>query len=307
MKLWELTKTIFSDPGLLIEILNTKGYISYISDKTYIKWLYRRRTGKNLNINNPQTFNEKLQYLKLHDRNPLYTKLADKYEVRKYVAEKIGHEYLIPLLGVWNNTEEINWDSLPSQFVLKCTHDSGGVIICKDKSKFDIEKAKKKLNKLLSTDYYLAGREWQYKNIKRKIIAEKYMVDVETNDLRDYKFMCINGKPIYMFIISGRSSDVHSDYYDLNFNRAPFYQQRGLTSHTSDKTLPEKPKNFHKMIELAKKLSADIPQVRVDFYEVDGHVYFGELTFFDGSGFNDFIPEKYNKILGDLLNLPTKE
>lgn len=258
---------------------------------------------KKLNLNNPQTFNEKLQWLKLYDRNPKSTQLVDKYNVRYYIKETIGEEYLIPLLGVWNSFEEIEKDKLPNQFVLKTTHDSGGVVICLDKETFDWDMAKQKLNKSLNKNYYNFSKEWPYKNVKPRIIAEKYMVDESGYELKDYKFFCFNGTPEIMFIASDRTTSTKFDFFDMNFNHLPVKQHY---ENNSDKDF-DKPRSFENMITLSKHLSKNIPHVRVDFYDINGHIYFGELTFYIFSGFVDFTPEKYDLILGEYLQLPKQK
>ena len=280
--------------------LAIKGYLNWMPDKTYLKIKYRLKIGKKLNLKNPKTFNEKLQWLKLNDRKPIYTKLVDKYEVRKYIQEKIGEEYLIPLIDVYNNVEEINFEKLPNQFVLKCTHDSGGIVICKDKSKLDIEKTKKKLKNAFKRNYFYWGREWVYKDIKPKIICEKYMKEENKDDLTDYKLMCFNGKVKCSFVCLNRNTEkgLSIDFYDRNWNKMPFKRH-----YPNSNIITSKPDNYERMIELAEILSKEINFVRVDFYEIDGKLYFGELTFFPGSGFEEFIPEKYDTILGEWINI----
>lgn len=274
-----------------------------LSDKTFIKIEYRNRMRKKLNLKNPQTFNEKLQWLKIYDRKPIYTTMVDKYEVKNYVADKIGDEYIIPTLGVWDSFDEIDFDSLPDQFVLKCTHDSGGLVICKDKSKLNKEKAKKKIELSLNRNYYYHGREWAYKDVKPRVIAEKYMEDKNSKDLKDYKFFCFDGKVKAMFIATDRFTqgvETKFDFYDTNFEHLPF-----TNGHPNAECVIEKPKHFEKMKELAEILSKDIPQIRVDFYEIDDEVYFGELTFFHWSGMVPFVPEKWDYVFGEWIELPT--
>ena len=260
--------------------------------------------GEDLYLNNPKTFNEKLQWLKLYDRKPEYTMMVDKYKVREYIKEKLGKEYLIPLLGVWDKAEDIDFDKLPNQFVLKCNHNSGlGMYICKDKSKLtenQIKAIRKNLTKGLQQDYYLTGREWPYKNVPRKIIAEKYMED-ETGQLRDYKFYCFNGEPKIIMINSDREiGKTKADYFDMAFN---WLDLKWGYEHALVK--PLKPINFEKMKEFAVVLSKNIPELRVDFYEVNNKIYFGELTFFDGSGFDKIEPKEWDKIFGNWIELPT--
>lgn len=292
-------KKILRNPSIIVDFLNNKGLFKNVSDKRFLEWQYRRKMGRHLNLNNPKTYNEKLQWLKLNDRNPLYTKLVDKYSVREYVSKKLGEKYLIPLYGVWDSVEQIEWNRLPDQFVLKTTHDSGGVVICNDKSTFDYRSAQKKLKRHLSQNYYYPGREWPYKDVKPRIIAEKYMVDQSGNELKDYKFFCFNGEPKLMFIASNRSIEPKFDFFDLNFNRLPIKQK-----YKNSKTKKiEKPDNFQEMIEVSAVLSKDLPHVRVDFYNINGQIYFGEMTFYHFSGFEKFNPEKYDEILGDWITL----
>ena len=273
-----------------------------LSDKTFVKIEYRNRMRKKLNLKTPQTFNEKLQWLKIYDRKPIYTTMVDKYEVKNYVADKIGDEYIIPTLGVWDSFDEIDFDALPDQFVLKCTHDSGGLVICKDKSKLNKEKAKKKIELSLNRNYYYHGREWAYKDVKPRVIAEKYMEDKNSKDLKDFKFFCFDGKAKAMFIATDRFArgvETKFDFYDMNFEHLPF-----TNGHPNAECVIEKPKHFEKMKELAEILSKGIPQIRVDFYEIDDEVYFGELTFFHWSGMVPFVPEKWDYKFGDWIELP---
>lgn len=280
-----------------------KGKYDKLSDREYLEKKFYAMLGYSLDLSNPQTFNEKLQWLKLHDRKPEYTMMVDKYKVREYIKEKLGGEYLIPLLGVWDKAEDINFDKLPNRFVLKCNHNSGlGMYICKDKSKLtenQIKAIRKNLAKGLQQDYYLTGREWPYKNVPRKIIAEKYMED-ETGQLRDYKFYCFNGEPKIIMINSDREiGKTKADYFDMDFN---WLDLKWGYEHALVK--PSKPINFEKMKELAVILSKDVPELRVDFYEVNNKIYFGELTFFDGSGFDKIEPKEWDEKLGDWITLP---
>lgn len=274
-----------------------------LDDVFYLKIIYYQTFNKKLDLKNPKTFNEKLQWLKLYDRNPEYTKMVDKYEVKKYVAEKIGEEYIIPSIGIYNSFDEINFNELPDQFVIKCTHDSGGIVICKDKSNFSIEEARKKINKCMKNNYYRSWREWPYKNVKPRIIIEKYMEDDKTKELRDYKFFCFNGKVKCYKIDLDRFVEHRANYYDDN-NRLLKFGEKVCPPDFNRNV--EIPKTIEKMKELARQLSQDIPFVRVDFYDVDGKIYFGEITFFPGAGFGKFIPEEYDKVLGDLITLQKK-
>lgn len=272
---------------------------NHIPDKIYLKYNYNKIMDKKLDLKNPITYNEKLQWLKLYDRNPKYTKMVDKYEVRNYISETIGEEYLIPLIDVWDKFDDINFQSLPNQFVLKCTHDSGSYLICRDKSELDIDKTREKVNGLLKRNYFYEWREWPYKNIKPRIICEKFMVDESGIELKDYKFFCFNGKPKALFVATDRDVDTRFDFYDIQFNHLPIKQHY----KNSNKEI-FKPKSFEEMIKLASKLSSGIPHVRVDFYDINGKVYFGELTFYHFSGFEKFEPEKYDEIFGNWIDIP---
>lgn len=293
------------DRAFRFEILLSKGMFDHLSDEDFLKKAYRIRMGESLNLKNPQSFNEKLQWLKLYDRRPEYTTMVDKYAVKKYVADRIGEQYIIPTIGVWERFEDIDFDMLPTQFVLKCTHDSGGLTICRDKSKFDIESAKKKIDRSLKRNYYYSGREWPYKNVRPRIIAEQYMEDSETGELRDYKFFCFNGEVKALFIASERqskSTETRFDFFDANFNHLPI-----TNGHPNADTPPQKPKCFEEMKRLASLLSKNIPHVRVDFYETNGRVYFGELTFSHWSGFVPFSPKEWDYTFGSWIKLPDKK
>lgn len=273
-----------------------------LPDTLYLKFVYYIKLRKRLNLKNPQTFNEKLQWLKLHDRNPLYTTLADKYKMKEWVSEKIGEEYIVPLLGVWDKAEDIDFDKLPNQFVLKCNHNSGlGMVICKDKSKLNIVEVKKNLSKGLRQDYFYYSREWPYKNIVKKIIAEQFLCDntEDQNDsLIDYKFFCFDGQPKIMYISKDNSSAPKTDFFDMEFNHLNLRMK-----DENSEILPEKPRKFEKMKELASKLSRDIPHVRVDFYCVNEQLYVGEMTFFHNGGFSKINPINWNNIMGDWIDL----
>ena len=264
------------------------------------KW-YHSVTGKQLNLDNPKTFDEKIQWMKLYDSTPMKTQLADKYLVRDYVTEKIGEEYLIPLLGVWDSFDEIDFDILPNQFVLKANHGSGWNIIVRDKSEFNWKDAKKKFDKWMNTNFaYKAGLELHYKNIRPKIIAEKYLEN-EVGDLYDYKILCFSGLAEYVWVDYGRYSNHHRDVYDRNWNLQPFtiiYPNSGKAV-----TVPSKLKE---LLELAEKLATGFSHVRVDFYIVGDNIYFGEMTFTSNNGVNRIVPEEYSSVLGDKIVLPLK-
>lgn len=273
-----------------------------LPDNMYLKLVYFLKTHKRLNLKNPRTYNEKLQWLKLYDRKPIYTIMADKYRVREYVAKKIGEEYLIPLIGIYDNFDEINFNKLPSQFVLKCTHDSGSIVICKEKTKFDFQNAKKKISKHLSKSYYYLSREWVYKNIKHKIICEKYMVDESERELKDYKFFCFHGEPKIIQVDFNRFEDHKRNFYDLKWN----FVDLSLQYPNDPKKVISKPKKLDKMIRIASKLSEGINHVRVDLYMIKNDIYFGELTFYPEAGFGKFEPEIYDTIFGNWLKIAEK-
>ena len=298
-------KNFLSNPYIFFWKLNQYHFFDHLSDEAYLKLKYHAAMGKKLNLTNPATYNEKLQWIKLYDHNPLYTTLVDKYEVKSYVSHLIGSKYIIPTLAVWNSFDDINFDILPNQFVLKCTHDSGGLVIVYDKNRFNLNSSREKLNASLNRNYYLIGREWPYKNVKPRIIAEKYMRDEETDELRDYKFFCFDGKVEYLFIASDRNKpgeEVKFDFFDRNFRKLPMRQ----AVHPNSNYHIQKPKTFEQMIEIAEKLSQNIPAVRIDLYEVNGQVYFGEYTFFHHGGMVPFIPEEYDVIWGEKIKLPNK-
>lgn len=270
-----------------------------VPDRIYLEHRYRRLMGKKLNLNPPVTYNEKLNWMKLYDRNPLYTKLADKLAVREYVKERIGEEYLVPLLGVWDRVEDINFDELPDQFVLKCTHDSESAVICKDKTRLKEDEVKKHLKHALKINFFYYNREWVYKNITPRIIAEKYLEDSDDKELRDYKFFCFEGTPKAMFIATDRSiHETKFDFFDMEFNHLDFTQH-----YPNSPTPVHKPKCFELMQGLASQLSDGLRHVRVDFYEVNGKVYFGEMTFFHHGGTTPFVPEEWDYTFGEWLGL----
>ena len=277
--------------------------LQWLSDEMYLKLIYRLIFGRKLDLENPKTFNEKLQWLKLHNRKPEYTLMVDKLEVKKYIAEQIGEEYVIPTLGVWDSFDDIDFDSLPNQFVLKCTHDSGGLVICRDKNKLDISKAREKINKALTRRFFFFGREWPYKDVKPRIIAEKYMVDEKVDELRDYKFFCFGGVCKCLKVDFDRFIEHHANYYDSNGNLLELGEK--ICPPNKDKTIIL-PNNKAKMMQFAEKLSKDIPFLRADFYDVNGKIYFGELTFYPASGWGEFIDEELDYTLGDWIKLPTK-
>lgn len=271
-------------------------------DELFLKLKFRLVMGQKLDLDNPKTFNEKLQWLKLYNRKPEYTTMVDKYAVKGYVADIIGQEHIIPTLGVWNSVDEIDWDVLPNQFVLKTTHGGGGsgVIICKDKATFDKDKAKQQLQNSLNSDIYINFREWPYKDVPRCIIAEKYMLDESGYELKDYKFFCFNGRVECFKVDFDRFTSHKANYYDRNATLLPFWETVCPADHSK---IFDKPKHFNKMIEYAEILSKNIPFVRIDFYNINGKIYFGEITFFPAAGMGKFEPEEWDIILGKWLNI----
>lgn len=273
-----------------------------ISDKLFLKVYFRLRVGYWPDLRNPKSFNEKLQWLKLNDIHSEYTKMVDKIEAKKYVASIIGDKYIIPTLGTWNSVDEIDWDSLPNQFVIKVTSDSGGIVVCNDKMKLDIEEAKAKLLHGWGKNYYKFNKEYPYKDVKPRIIAEQYMEDESGWQLKDYKIFCFNGEPHFIEVDYDRYVAHKLNVYDLDWNFIDFY----MTSPNDKNVKIEKPKKLDLMLQLAKKLSHNIPFLRVDFYSINSNIYFGELTFFPGSGMIDFHPKEYDKIVGEMLKLSNK-
>lgn len=282
-----------------------KSLCKLIPDKLFLSVKYRLKFGRNINWKNPTTYNEKLQWLKLYNRKPEYTVMVDKYLAREYIKEKIGEEYLIPLLGVWDNPDDIDFDKLPDRFVIKCNHNSGtGMYICKDKSKMDAEMVRSGLRRGLKQDYYRGDREWPYKNVPRKIIAEKYMEDSTTGELRDFKFFCFNGEPKMILVCAERfANGLRENFYDTDWNLLPVNRPNNPNTDYEIK----KPETFDKMLELANVLAEGIPFSRIDFYEVNGQVYFGEITFFPASGFERFVPEEWDRRLGDWITLEERK
>lgn len=292
---------IIKKPSLLFMTFGHRGLFNWMSDEQYLRIAYKIKMGKPLELENPQTFNEKIQWLKLHDRNPIYTQWVDKYEAKKLAAKAIGEEYIIPTLGVWNHFDEIDFSKLPDQFVLKCTHDSGGLVICKDKSKLDMAAAKRKIESCLKHNFFWGQREWPYKDVKPRIIAEAYMEDDITHELRDYKFFTFDGEVKALFIATERGSkeETKFDFFDSDGKLLPF-----TNGHPHAQPTPALPVCFEEMKKLAAGLGKGIPHVRVDFYEVNGKVYFGEMTFAHWSGMVPFVPEEWDYTFGSWIKLP---
>ncbi len=282
----------------LICLMN-KNFFFFLPDKLYLKWKYKLLIGKKLDLKNPKLLSEKLQWLKLYNRNPEYTEMVDKYEVRNYIENKIGKQYLIPLVGVYDKFDDIDFDKLPNKFVIKCTHDSGGLVICKDKSTLNMKAAKRKINKFMKRNYYKVHREWPYKNVKPRIVIEKYIENKDKSDLLEYNIFCFNGIPKLVSVCYGdKEKNRFNDFYDSDFNKLDL-----KCIYNASNVILDKPKQFDKMKEIASILSKNIPHLRVDFYLCNNKIYLGELTFFHFAGFTKFEPKNYEITLGDYLKL----
>lgn len=298
MKLLEYLKK----PSKFFIVLDNFGIIR-LSDITKIKLEYKFRFNKKINLKEPKTFNEKLQWLKLYYRKNEFSTMVDKYDVKDYVGGIIGKEYLIPTLGIYEKFEDIDFEKLPNQFVIKCTHDSGSIVICKDKEKFDKKNVRKIINKFMKRKYFYIHREWPYKNLKPRILIEPFLKDKNNNIgvLDDYKIMCFNGTPKLIELHRNRGNLNHTqDFYDINWNKTNIKQPEEKMSNIDFK----KPETFDLMIKFSEKLSKNLPHIRVDWYEVNGKLYFGELTFYDGAGLYPFEPESYDELLGSWIDLP---
>lgn len=293
----KITTLIKNPKSLPIKVL--MGISPLMGDELYLKIFFFLKTNYTLDLKNPRTFNQKLHWLNLNYRNPIMKEMADKYDVKDYVTKTIGDEYVIKTLGMWHSFDEIDFSGLPNQFVLKTTHDSGGIVICKDKAVFDKDKARKKIDKHLRTNLFYKYREWVYKELSPKIIAEELLVDESGVELKDYKFFCFNGIPKALFVATGRQAgNTCFDFYDIQFNHLEIiqgYPQSGIKL--------SKPKNFSLMVELAGKLSQGLPHVRVDLYNIDGRILFGEMTFFHFGGVEPFNPRKWDYEFGEWIDL----
>ena len=293
-------KNVVENPEKIVMYLVGKGYFNWLRDDLYLKMVYRCKTGRRPNLKNPATFNEKLQWLKLYDRNPLHTKLVDKYEVKKYVADTVGEEYVIPLIGVYDSADDIDFDKLPDKFVLKCTNDSGSVIICTDKAELNIEETRAKIKKYLKRRYYYHSREWPYKNIKPRIVCEEYISGSDVPP-EDYKVMCFNGKAKLVQVHVDRFAGSHKvDFFDLNWEKVNI-EFTGVPQTGKEIA---RPSNLEHMISLSEILSKDKHYTRIDWYVIESKLYFGEITFFDASGFLKFENHDDDLMLGSWINLP---
>lgn len=297
-KLKSYFKLLMYPRMLIISLLYKNAHL--VKDRTYLSWMFYLRCGYKLNWKHPVTFCEKLQWLKIYNNKSYYTSLVDKYEVKYIVSDLIGKECVIPTLGVWDCFDEIDFDRLPNQFVLKCTHDSGGLVIVKDKATFDKEFARSKISKSLARDYFILGRETPYKNVKRRIIAEKYMVDESGTELKDYKIFCFAGIPKFIQVDFGRFTEHCRNIYDVDWHKLNIK----LLYPTNENVNIQRPVHLDKMLDIASRLSAKEPFVRIDLYSIYDEIYFGEFTFFPGAGYEQFEPQEWNRMFGDWITLP---
>ena len=300
MKVFRKIKTFLNNPRVLLLILAQKNVIR-LNDENFIKLFWKTKFKTKLDLNNPIGYNEKIQWLKLNDRKEIYSTMVDKHLAKDYVKNIIGEEYIIPTYGVYENFDDIDFSKLPNKFVMKCNHDSASVIVCKDKKTFDIKKAKKRINKCLHYKFYNYFREWPYKNVKPLIIIEKYIDSDDGKPLKDYKFFCFNGEPKLLYLSEGMDNHETASmgFYDMDLNLLPIKRK----DYKMIETKQQKPKNYNKMIEIASKLSKGICHLRVDLYNVDGKIYFGELTFFTSGGCIPFEKEEDNIMLGNYIDL----
>lgn len=296
-KVWRYLKSPYYALG--DDLMRT--HPEWMSDKYFIKVMWKQMAGYSLDLDNPSTYNEKLQWLKLYDRNPLYTQLVDKYRVKEWVKHKIGEEYVIPLIAVYDDVDEIDVESLPCQFVLKCNHDSGSVIVVRDKSNLDWKNVHSRLKRSLERNFYDCFREWAYKDVKPCVLAEQYMEDITNKNLMDCKFFCFDGVPKLLYVARDGAEIPTTDFFDMDFNHLPIRMK-----DPNAKERIEKPGTFDKMVELAKVLSDGIPHVRVDFYSIGDKIYFGEMTFYPSCGFTMVKPMEWNQKMGDWIKLPKK-
>lgn len=300
MSLKQKVKILSKNPRLIVPFLGQRKIMSLMPDAMYLKITYRAFIGEKLDLVNPRGFNEKLQWLKLYDRNPAYTSLVDKCSAKELVAERIGEQYIVPTLGVWKSFDQIDFNKLPNQFVLKTNHDSGTVIVCSDKKQFDLTAAKKTIDRSLSKNFFYVGREWPYKNITPVVFAEEFLSQGNSqNELIDYKFLCFNGEVKCLFVCTGREKDdLRVDFFDKEWNPLPFERH-----YPKADMLPERPQTLEEMIVLSEKLSQGIPFVRVDFYYTGERIYFGEMTFYPGNGTEEFSSREWDERLGSWIDL----
>lgn len=292
------------NPCKIFVSLTHRGWFKKMNDMLYLRLLYRGVMGRTLHLNPPKTYNEKVQWLKLHDRNPIYPQLCDKLAVRDFVRGRIGDSYFTPIIGIWDDPDEIDFSVLPEQFVLKCTHDSGGVILCPKKSELDIEHARESLREWLTRDYSIAGREWPYRFVPRRVFAEEYIPCTKGTRPDDYKFYCFDGSVRIILLCTNRSKS-HADYFYFDDELRPYPINELSISLPYDFRMPQ-PLHFDEMQEIARRLSAGFTHVRVDLFDTSEGVRFGEITLFDQSGLNDDFLYEGDLAMGDMLNLPIK-
>ena len=303
MNLTTLKNLVF-DKDFRFVYLGRKEFYNNMPDEKYLKKKYKCQLHKDLDLENPLLFNEKLQWLKLYNRKPEFVQMVDKNTVKDYVAERIGEDHIIPTLGIYDKFEDIDFDKLPEKFVIKCTHDSASTFVCSDRRTFDFKKTKKRINKCLKRHYYMLGREWPYKYVEPKIIIEKFMVDESGTELKDYKFFCFNGKVKCFSVDFNRFTDHRANYYSPDFELLDIGKKLCPPDPTQKLNKPE---HLEEMITIAEKLSSGHPFLRVDLYNINGHIYFGELTFYPASGFSPFLSDEQDRMLGDWLILPDKD
>lgn len=300
-KLKMLAGSLYNDDDRF-KLMNRFHMYDNLSDAEYLKRQYKAIIGKELDLEHPRTFNEKLQWLKLYNRRLEYTMMVDKYSVKDHVAKIIGAQYVIPTLGIWDSIDDVDLNTLPDKFVLKATHDSGSVFFCKDKNNFDFNTAKKVLGNALKKNFFYVGREWPYLHVKPRIIAEKFLVDESGSQLKDYKVFTFSGNPYCIQVDYDRFTNHKRNFYDTSWKYLPF-----TTCYPTDKNhIVEKPLCLKELLEKATKIAQAIPcnyHVRIDFYITKEHIYFGEITFYHGSGFEKFMPEEWDAILGNMIKL----
>ncbi|MBR6142468.1 MAG: glycosyl transferase [Bacteroidaceae bacterium] len=301
MKIIDKLNKAIKKPNWLFGVILRRCFSRMLNDRNFIKWEYFSGMGKFPDLDNPTTYNEKLQWLKLNDIHDEYTLLVDKYEAKEIVRKRIGEKYIIPTLDIYDSFDDIDFDLLPNQFVLKTTHDSGGVVVCSDKTRLDMKAVRNKLEKSLRHNYFYEHREYPYKNVKPRIIAEQYMVDESGTELKDYKFFCFDGKCKMLFVATDRQSrnEPFFNFFDEHYNPLPFKQ-----GHPINPIIPQKPERFEEMIRIAERLSVGYRHLRVDLYNINGRIFFGELTFFHFSGNVPFEPAEWDFVIGKWLKLP---
>ena len=293
-----LAKDYLFHPRELAYALAARGLIP-CGDERYIRHIYRRSFGRDPDLTDPHTYNEKLQWLKLHDRDPAYRRIVDKAEAKRIIAETFGSEYVVPTLGVYERFDDIPFSRLPDRFVIKCTHDSQSTVICRDRAAFDLAAARRRITRCLRRNYYYRGREWPYRDVRPRIMVEALLDDGHPGGLVDYKFSCFNGQCRMIFTCTDRESEggIRVTFFDRDWNRMPFRKR------FEPSTDVRRPAGFVKMRDMAEQLAAGLPFLRVDFYEADGQVYFGEMTFYPANGLEPFIPEEWDGILGSWIDL----